>query len=337
MVFPLITVFVSAIFLTYLFRMFAARHLLDVPNHRSSHQDLIPKGGGVAIVITFSAGAGWLFLQGLIDMVLIYAVLICISIALIGLVDDYLEVSARYRFLLHFIAAVSCLYLINGLPELFFLGFRLDLGLMGYVVGSLSIVWLLNLYNFMDGIDGLAASEAIFVTATLAAITQGNQPGLSFFAMILTMACCGFLFWNWPRASIFMGDVGSGFIGILLALIIFAMAAEEPRLLVTSLILYGIFILDASYTLSYRFVTGQKWYAAHCTHAYQKAAKKYGHLKVIIAVWGINMVWLLPWALMSYFFPAFNVIILVMAYLPLLYLADQFEAGRCNKVYEYNE
>ena len=190
------------------------------------------------------------------------------------------------------------------------------------------LVWFLNLFNFMDGTDGIAASEAVFVSGALGGYLYYLDP-LSFdVAISLVAAALGFLLWNWPKAKIFMGDVGSGFLGLVLGILILMAARQAAVLLYCGLILFGIFIVDATYTLIYRFLSGQKWYDAHCSHTYQRAAKRFGHLKVLLASWIINLFWLLPISLLVFLHPHYALLGMLLAYLPLLYLAFYFKAGR---------
>jgi Fuc2NAc and GlcNAc transferase len=141
----------------------------------------------------------------------------------------------------------------------------------------------------------------------------------------------GFLVWNWPKAKIFMGDVGSGFLGLLLGALILMASQQLPVLLFCGLILFGIFVVDASFTLFVRFFSGQKWFEAHCSHTYQRAAKVYGHLHVLLACWTINLLWLLPFSIFIFFYPANAFFGLFLAYFPLIYLAFYFKAGQADR------
>lgn len=190
------------------------------------------------------------------------------------------------------------------------------------------LVWQVNLFNFMDGSDGIAASEAFFVSSALAGFLYPISQALFYLNGILAAASLGFLMWNWPKAKIFMGDVGSGFLGIMLGMLILMAAHQAPILLDCGLILFGTFVADASYTLLIRFLTGQKWYDAHCSHTYQRAAKRHGHLWVLLANCAINLFWLLPISTWVFFHPSHALLGLLAAYSPLLGLAYYFKAGR---------
>lgn len=176
----------------------------------------------------------------------------------------------------------------------------LDLGLLGSVLAAFYLVWLLNLYNFMDGIDGIASVEAISVClgGALLFLFVGEFK-VAQVTLVLAAAVMGFLFWNFPSARIFMGDAGSGFLGIVLGIQSLQAAWIAPQLLWSWIILLGVFIVDATFTLLRRLIRGEKVYEAHRSHAYQFASRHYGrHLPVTLAVFAINFVWLLPFAVL---------------------------------------
>jgi Fuc2NAc and GlcNAc transferase len=149
----------------------------------------------------------------------------------------------------------------------------------------LGIVWLTNLYNFMDGIDGIAAVEAITVGLAGALLLAGREPSLALVALVVAGAAGGFLVWNWPPAKLFMGDVGSGFLGYIFGGL--ALASENvgalPALL--WLVLLGPFFVDTTLTLLRRIARGERWWAAHRTHAYQRAVQAgWSHRRVTTLV-----------------------------------------------------
>ena len=325
-----------AVILTGLIRRYALNNkVLDIPNHRSSHSVPTPRGGGLAIVLAFCAATLWLFFNRQLAGTTLALFASTLLVAAIGFCDDHGEVAARWRFFTHLLAAAVALLLMNGIPLLLIpapfdamLGrLTLNPGWLAYPLGILFLVWTLNLFNFMDGTDGIAASEALFVSSALAAYLFYIDRSLCTIALSLAAACGGFVIWNWPKAKIFMGDVGSGFLGLLLGLLILLAAQQAAVLLYCGLILFGVFVVDASYTLSYRLFSGQKWYAAHCSHTYQLAAKRYGHLAVLLTCWVINLGWLLPLSLWIFIHPSHALAGLVLAYLPLIYLAYRFKAG----------
>ena len=187
----------------------------------------------------------------------------------------------------------------------------------------------------MDGIDGLAGIEAITVCmggALLYYLVPGEITEW-IIPLILLAAVVGFLVWNFPIARIFMGDAGSGFLGIMLGIMVLQSAWITPSLFWGWLILLGAFIIDASVTLIRRVVRGEKFYEAHRTHAYQYASRKYGsHLLVTLSVLVINLIWLTPWSFAITFGLVDGAIAILVAYAPLLFLTWYFHAGDVEKV-----
>jgi Fuc2NAc and GlcNAc transferase len=195
---------------------------------------------------------------------------------------------------------------------------------------SEKVVWLLNLYNFMDGIDGIAGVEA--VTVALAACLLAWLAGLGVEAwwpmLLLAAGVAGFLVWNWPPARIFMGDAGSGFIGLMLGLLSIQAAQLSFELLAGWLVLLAVFVTDATLTLLRRLLRGQPLTEAHRSHAYQYAARRLGgHRSVTLAVAGINLLWLLPIAALMVTGWLATIPGLVLAYAPLVGLAWWLKAG----------
>ena len=312
----------------YCINAYAVKKLLDLPNQRSSHRTPTPRGGGLGIVIVFSFIVLVLFWKGVVELAHVQVLACSLAVAAIGFWDDHRPIPALYRFGVHLIAAFGALYFIDGFPPIRVGGLRVDLGIFSYVLGAFFLVWLLNLFNFMDGIDGIAVSEVVFVAGALSCFLYGIDTPLAIIALSLAVSSVGFLVWNWPPASIFMGDVGSGFLGFVLAVLILESGQKSLLFLSIGMILMAVFIVDASFTLLYRFFSGQKWYQAHCCHAYQHAARQYGHLKVTLSVWAINLFFLLPIAVFVFWNPAFAVAGFCGAYLPLLYLAVRLGSGR---------
>lgn len=313
-----------------------ARNLVDIPNARSSHSVPTPRGGGVAIVASFLLALPWLAVAGLASWHLVWALLGAgAGVALLGFLDDHGHVAARWRLLGHFTAAGWALFWLGGLPPVMVLGHTLDLGWVGHGLAVVYLVWLLNLYNFMDGIDGIAGVEAICVclgAATLYALPEtagGGQAIDLWLPLLLACAVVGFLAWNFPPARIFMGDAGSGFLGITLGILSLQAAWAAPQLLWSWVILLGVFVVDATLTLLLRLLRGDKVHQAHRSHAYQHAARRFGrHLPVTLTVAAINLGWLLPIALGVASGRVEGGVGLLVAYAPLLALAVKLRAGQ---------
>lgn len=326
---PLVAAFST--FLTGGIRRYALSHsLIDMPNDRSSHTIPTPRGGGGAIVLSFLLSLPLLSVAGLVMWSITWSLVGAgACIAILGFLDDHGHIAARWRLLCHFAASIWALVWIGGLPSLKVFGVDVDLGVAGQVVAAIYLVWLLNLYNFMDGIDGIASVEAICVClggALLYALIGREEN--SYIPLLLASAVFGFLYWNFPPARIFMGDAGSGFLGIILGLLSLQAAWTAPQLLWAWLILLGVFVVDATFTLMRRLMRGVKVYEAHRSHAYQFASRQHGgHLPVTLAVLVINVVWLLPLAVCVALGLIDGIIGILIAYVPLLLLAIKYRAG----------
>lgn len=279
--------------LTYLVRRYAlSRGVLDVPNARSSHVTPTPRGGGLAIAATAILGSIALTLGGHIALGLCLPLAVAGAvIAVLGYVDDHFSLPALPRFAVHVIVSVFLAWMLVGHMSLAAKALVLPL----FAVG---IAWSINLFNFMDGIDGLAASQALFVAAASAVLCVVFGE-LQFVQLLLVTAgaCVGFLVWNWPPAKIFMGDVGSAFLGLWLAGIGVLLYAQGSLSIWTSITLNALFIADATSTLLRRVLAGKRWYEAHRSHAYQHLARRWGsHRKVTCLAWVVNVFLILPLA-----------------------------------------
>lgn len=324
-------VFIVSLSLTGGLRRYAlAKNLMDVPNARSSHALPTPRGGGVAFVLAFLLAIPFLndlgFVNRPVDVVLIVAGLF---IAIIGLCDDHGHIAPPMRLLAHFAASIFGIYWLGGMPSIAIFGCILSAGWLLNGLATIYIVWMLNLYNFMDGVDGLAAIEVLSVC--VGAVCLYWLDGVWAFMglpLILAAAVAGFLCWNFPPARIFMGDGGSGFLGFCLGILSIQAAFVNPQLFWGWLILLGVFIVDATATLLRRLARGDKVYEAHCNHAYQHAARRFGsHGWVTLGVLGVNLFWLLPMAILVECDGLSGSSGLVLAYLPLVVLAIKFKAG----------
>jgi len=324
-------VVVVSLLVTGVLRQYAlARRLIDIPGARTSHSVPTPRGGGVAIVLSFLMALPMLVWTGTVAWPLTAALLGAGSlIALIGFLDDHGHIKARWRLLAHFAGALWALFWIGGMAPFDVLGTPIHLGGFGYVIGAFYVVWMLNLYNFMDGIDGLASVEALCACAGACLVYWlGGHASLVAAPLVLAMAVLGFLVWNFPPAKIFMGDSGSGFLGMVLAVLSLHAAWTDPTLLWAWLILLGVFIVDATLTLIRRLLRGDKVYEAHRSHAYQYASRRWrSHRTVTLAIAGLNVLWLLPVAVLVVMHHLDGLTGLVMAYMPLVLLALKCHAG----------
>lgn len=315
---------------TWLLRRYAvARQLMDVPNERSSHHVATPRGGGLAFVVVYSVTLVWLIAGGYGSWAALTGLLGAgLLVAAIGFVDDHGHVAARWRLLAHGVAALWLLAWL-GMPLLSIAGFEIAPGWWGYVVFAVALVWLLNLFNFMDGIDGIAGVEAVSVCLGGAlCYWLIGRPYMSVPVVLLAFSVLGFLVWNWPPAKIFMGDAGSGFLGLMIGGLALQAALVDPGLLWCWLILLGVFAVDATFTLLRRLVSGHRIYEAHRSHAYQHAARRHGsHLPVTSVVLLLNVIWLLPLACLVALGHLDGLLAMLVAYAPLLLITWRYGAG----------
>lgn len=319
--------------LTGLVRRQALRHgMLDVPNERSSHVQPTPRGGGLAIVLTVLAFGLCMYVAGVAGVRELLAW--CLGgglVAAAGLLDDRHGLSARSRLSVHVAAACVLVWSAEGLAPVPWFGAQVDLGWPGVVLATVAIVWSINLFNFMDGIDGLAASQAVFVAGAGAVLATWHPESTAAgpVPMAVAASCAGFLAWNWPPARIFMGDVGSGFLGFMLAACLLLSTREGSASPWTWITLHGAFLADATVTLMVRLARGERVYQAHRMHAYQHLAQRLSsHRSVTLLLWSINVGWLLPLAALCVVWPDRAPLLCGVALLPLLIGSIACSAGR---------
>jgi Fuc2NAc and GlcNAc transferase len=308
------------------------RGLLDVPNARSSHVVPTARGGGVAIVaVVMTVAALSLRIAGA-DLYLALGLLLGGAlVAGIGFLDDRGHVPAPLRLMVHFVALGGALAAIGGLPAVTWGDGRVDLGLAGDVLACVACVWFLNLFNFMDGIDGIAAAESAFIAFAAAwlAGSTGAPAALVTLWLVAGAASLGFLAWNWPPARIFMGDVGSGFLGFVLPLLLVYSTGHSGLNLWTALILGAPFVADATVTLVARIARGERWYSAHRSHAYQWLSRRWGsHARVTGLFILVNVGLVLPAAWWSVQRPQHGPLLAAVVLVALGFAARAAGAGR---------
>jgi Fuc2NAc and GlcNAc transferase len=271
-----VAVFAWTWYLTGRVRRYALdRMILDVPTDRSSHDRPVPRGAGLALATALLSGVVVAGLAGWVPASLAMALAGGGSaVAAVGWVDDRRGLSPRLRATVQFLAAVWALMWIGGMPAVHLgtVSFRLEW--VGWIVGILGIMWGTNLYNFMDGIDGLAGGEAVTVGLSAALLlAQVGHADLAGISTLTSAAGLGFLLWNWPPAKIFLGDVGSGLLGFVFATLAIASENAGALPLAAWLVLVGTFFVDATVTVARRIARGERWFEAHRSHAYQRAVQ----------------------------------------------------------------
>ena len=277
--------------------------LIDIPNERSLHSSPTPRGGGVSIILVVLLCIGILFLTGLLQKDIAIALGIGgFFVSVIAWIDDHRHIPAFWRAIAYAIAAVLAVYFLGGFNHLRLGPHLFSLGVVGNVLAIVWIVWMTNLYNFMDGTDAVAAIQAMCVGlfAGILFWLEG-QYGVAMICFVILASSCGFLFWNWPPAKIFLGDVGSCTLGFCFGVL--AVIGEIGGTVPFSVwfILLSIFICDATFTLLMRISRNEKWYQAHKSHAYQRLVQLgMSHKKMAILILFINILILWPLAWVAY-------------------------------------
>ena len=269
-----------------------SRWLVDAPNERSLHHRPVSRAGGIAIVAGLVAGFavmafieapasrhGWVLAGGLI-------------IASISLADDVRRVSPAVRILFH-LAAAACV-VPAGLPGERFVLPGADVGLGatgGAALTVLFVAWVVNLYNFMDGMDGFAGGmAAIGFTALAVLCAHRDAAMLAVASLVVASASFGFLLFNFPPAKIFMGDLGSSLLGYLCAVMMLGAERSASVPLWISILVFSPFVVDASVTLVRRIVAGERPWQAHRTHFYQRLVRLgWGHRKTVVREYALML------------------------------------------------
>lgn len=328
---------VSAFVVSFAIAELIRRHgtslrLLQAPNYRSSHIKPTVSGGGLGIAVAGTA-AGLALGQ---DAPTGFHVAVAVSAigSTIGFLDDRFDLSAALRIIAHF-CLVTTLVLSSGIitmPDLLQLRSLMPILALGVllIVG----VWWINLFNFMDGIDGIAATEAVFILAAAStflagsALESGDWATAQAVAAVIA-ACLGFLLLNWPPARIFMGDAGSNYLAFFILAVALLTIASGTMGYAVWAILPATFVADATVTLLRRAMNGERWLSAHRLHAYQKLSRRWNsHLLSTLLYGGINLAWLYPLAYWAHMKPSLEWLIVALAYIPVTLFCWIVGAGR---------
>jgi len=328
-IFLLITI--TSFFLTWLFRIYAQKMgFMDTPSQRSSHSHPTARGGGISIVVVFLTATLFVAPLKTIPTELIYG--ICLGgglVALIGFIDDLQSLSAVIRIAVHIIASIIVLRAIENSVGFSWFDSENFPSILFYLVYTPAIVWMLNLFNFMDGIDAIASVESIIVTIGIGFIIFINVGYSAYIELlfILSFSTFGFLIWNWPPAKIFMGDVSSGFLGFILACLAIITSSLGLITIWSWLILCGAFLVDATITLFQRILRGDPFLEAHRSHTYQILSQRYtSHKKVVLGLIILNICWLFPFALLASIKPEYGTLFTIIALFPLSIFALKTKA-----------
>lgn len=312
-VLTLLVTFVGSFALTGFFAWYARRiGMMDLPGERHSHQQPTPRGGGAGIVIAvlsvtlvqYSDSTAMSFwIRGVLPG---FAVL-----ALIGWWDDRVSLRAGLRFLVQLVVSLFLVWSLK-IPG-GWIGLLLAVAALGFVI------WMTNLYNFMDGSNGMAGCQGVFAGLVLGSLfLNSGEPEAAFSAAILALACLGFLPWNLGNARVFMGDVGSGSLGFAFASLLLYGVAEGNLSPAVAWLVMLVFLCDSSLTLMTRVLKGERWYTPHKQHLYQQLiVSGWSHGLVLSLYQGVNLVLLVPAIAVAVNFPALAP--LVAAFTTLLF------------------
>jgi len=270
--------------LTYFIRRFALKNkIVSIPNERSLHVVPTPHGGGLAIVISWYVGISILFLSGIIEKNLYFAFLSGVILTIVSLIDDLIGLKITTRLFFQFVTAITAFVFLGGLRQLIIPGIEMNYLYVVYPLAIVGMVWFINLFNFMDGVDGFASLEAITICLVIYFLSG------SVINLLLIACISGFLFWNWPKAKIFMGDVGSTQLGFILVVLGIYFHNTYQFSILNWIMLSSPFWFDATLTLIRRWRNGEKLGEAHRKHAYQRIVQAgFSHLKVNMFLLIIN-------------------------------------------------
>jgi Fuc2NAc and GlcNAc transferase len=323
----IIAAVVAAVVAALLARLLIAvafhRSILAVPNERSSHTIPTPTLGGMSIAVPVLAWCGYRIGQDPLGWAALCGGGL---LAVLGVFDDLHDLAARVRFPIQCIAVAIALSMVPVALPLVVTPLSIQPPWLVFGIDFLILLWMVNLYNFMDGIDGIAAAQCI---AFCAGVLLIGHPAafLTEFLWVLLGAAAGFLWFNRAPARIFMGDVGSGLLGLLVGVASLTLDARNEMPFIASLILLAGFWFDATYTLCVRIATGQKFTSAHRSHLYQKCAQRFGHGRTTTMFACFAVVWLMPLSWLCVVAPRWGFPLLAVAAAPMLIASIRMRAG----------
>ena len=318
---PLIAFVLSFLGVYFLKKSALRLKIVAIPNKRSLHNKVTPRGGGVIIAIVFLAFLLFFYITRQI-MVAEFLVLFGggLIMAVTGFLDDILELKASIRFIIQFFAVGWGIYWIGGIPSTVFFERLPILHGIANAITVVALVWFINSFNFIDGIDGLATSSAIFFSLSTGGyfLWQGIEP---YGSLLIVLAACSlaFLCFNWPPAKIFLGDAGSNFFGYLFGAMVLITVKNGNLSIWTWLIILAYLITDTTTTTFLRLCLVKGWYHTHRSHAYQNLARVLdNHKFVTCLITGINVFYLLPLAYLSIQYQQYAWLVFAASVIPIL-------------------
>jgi UDP-N-acetylmuramyl pentapeptide phosphotransferase/UDP-N-acetylglucosamine-1-phosphate transferase len=278
------------------------RGLLDIPGQRHSHTDPTPRGGGVGMVLAiFIMMAAWAVAGQEVEIPHFFTNCLlpgAMVLSLIGWWDDHRPLSARLRFSVQLLVSFYLIWCAGNVLS--------TVGAAWTMIAILSLIWMTNLYNFMDGSNGMAGAQGVFAGLVLAWLfSHAGDPGASSVCLVVAAACLGFLPWNLGRARVFMGDVGSGTLGFIIGVLLLYGGVTGAFSLPVAALVMLVFLIDATLTLLLRVMRGERWYTAHKQHLYQQLIQRgWSHGSVLLLYQVINLTLVLPAIAVAVNFPA---------------------------------
>jgi Fuc2NAc and GlcNAc transferase len=324
--------FLLSFFSTVVYKKLAVMwKILDIPNERSAHKNPVPRGAGIAFFIAFNIVLAILVMQNALTMNYTYPVFLGGPVVLIlGYWDDLSSLSASVRLSVHFLVSLFVILLISaGFSKTIEISFLPNWPWLTASFSVLFIAWFINLYNFMDGCDGLATTIGMVGSGLIAILSyvSGNTD-LAIIYVVLAYALAGFLLFNWHPAKVFMGDAGAYYLGYVFGALALVSKLYYDSSLFVHLIIFGTFIVDATWTLFRRFLRKEKVFKAHREHAFQKLlTKHWSHSKVTALYALITVLWLFPMASFAMSYLRYSFAFLVISYIPLLGFVVWAKAG----------
>ena len=274
----LISIFFVSFLGTFIVKRVATkRNVMDIPNVRSSHIQPTPRGGGLAIALAWYVAIIILMIIKRIPDYLFYSLICGIPITVIGMIDDIVNISPKLRLMVQIVCASLAVYLLHGC-NIISLGFTdLYSPILFNIIAVLGIVWFINLFNFLDGIDGYISVEIIFICLAAYILAGIKLP------LFLAAATTGFLIWNWQPAKIFMGDVGSTLLGFTIGIFALYYHNGNELSIIIWLMLTSLFWFDATVTLFRRWRNHEQLSKAHKKHAYQRVIQSgFSHQRTVL-------------------------------------------------------
>jgi Fuc2NAc and GlcNAc transferase len=315
---------------TFYYRRFAvSKSIIAKINFRTLHNKVIPRGGGIAFASIFSLLIFSIWLIGACDTWLMLTLAVGgIAASILGFIDDIYEVSTLKKLIAQFCLSLYFFIIFFSYhPFPFDLSKDLLLSVMVIAFWLFVPLWFINLFNFVDGVDGMAVSASVFacICAIILLILRDGDATMIFVFALLAAICIGFSFFNMPPASIFMGDAGSIFLGYCIGILLLITVYLGEISIWNWMISLSYFLADTTTTTITRMFLVKKWYGVHRSHAYQNLARiKKNHAKVTYGVLLYNLLWVLPLLLWSSFKPGWAPVAAFLSLLPAVIWSLRF-------------